>query len=165
MERGYLGSGELAQLAGISVDTLRYYEQIGVLPRPARTEGNYRRYPAHAIERVRLVRHALAIGFSLRELAKILRVREKGGAPCRQVRALLNEKLARVEREIADLQVLREQLRTLVEDWDQRLEQTPPDQPARLLETLSQRGKPNENSDHRAVSRAGIRDAFAARRR
>jgi MerR family transcriptional regulator, copper efflux regulator len=165
MERGYLRSGELAQLAGISVDTLRHYEQIGVLPRPARTEGNYRRYPAHAIERVRLVRHALAIGFSLPELAKVLRVREKGGAPCRQVRALLDEKLARVDQEIADLHALREQLRTLVKDWDQRLEQTPSDQPARLLETLSKEGKPNENSNHRAVSRAGMSAAFTARRR
>jgi len=165
MERGYLRSGELARLAGISVDTLRHYEQIGVLPAPARTEGNYRRYPAGAIDRVRLVRQALAIGFSLPELAKILRVREKGGAPCRQVRALLTEKLARVDREIADLHVLRDQLRSLVKDWDRRLAETPRDQPARLLETLSKDGKPNENDDHRAVPRTRMSDAFAARRR
>jgi len=83
-----LRSGELAALAGISTDTLRHYERMGVLPTPRRSDGNYRLYPAHALERVRLIRQALTVGFSLAELAKILKARDQDRPPCRQVRAL-----------------------------------------------------------------------------
>lgn len=99
----YLRSGELAKLTGVSTDTLRHYERIGVLPRPGRTAAGYRRYPAHAVDRVRLVRAALALGFSLEELAGVLRVRDRGGAPCRQVHALAAEKLAQLDLKIIEL--------------------------------------------------------------
>jgi DNA-binding transcriptional MerR regulator len=84
-----LRSGELAALAGISTDTLRHYERMGVLPTPQRSDGNYRLYPAHALERVRLIRQTLTVGFSLAELAKILKARDQDRPPCRQVRALM----------------------------------------------------------------------------
>jgi len=151
-----LRSGELARLAGVSVDTLRHYEHIGVLPAPRRTESNYRLYSPEAVDRVRLVRQALSIGFSLTELAKILRVREKGGFPCRQVKALLDNKLIEVDREIANLQALRAHLRMLLKDWRKRLDQTPQDQPARLLETLpqqAQKGNLSEKFDSSRLSR------------
>ena len=80
-QKPYLRSGELAALAGISPDTLRHYERMKLLATPRRSAGNYRLYPREALERVRLIRHALAVGFSLPELAKILKVRDAGGAP------------------------------------------------------------------------------------
>jgi hypothetical protein len=86
--RQYVRSGELAKITGVSTDTLRHYERIGVLARPPRTSGGYRQYPVEAADRVRLVRRAMAIGFSLDELARILHMRDHGGAPCRQVHAL-----------------------------------------------------------------------------
>jgi DNA-binding transcriptional MerR regulator len=64
-------SAELARLAGVSTDALRHYERVGVLPAPQRTAGNYRVYPAIALDRVRLVRRALAFGFSLAELTSL----------------------------------------------------------------------------------------------
>ena len=66
-ETRYLRSGELAKLTGVSTDTLRHYERLGVLPRPARTAAGYRQYAPAAVDRVRTVRGAIAVGFSLNE--------------------------------------------------------------------------------------------------
>src|ERR1039458_5579184 len=74
---GSMQSGELARLSGVSTDTLRHYERVGVLAKPPRTNSGYRRYPASALERVRLVRRAMSVGFSLEELARVQRVRDK----------------------------------------------------------------------------------------
>jgi DNA-binding transcriptional MerR regulator len=93
---GY-SSGELARLAGVSSDTLRHYERKGVLPLARRLNNGYRKYPADSIDRVRLIRRALAVGFTLDELAQFLRARDRGLAPCREVRALATEKLTEVE--------------------------------------------------------------------
>ena len=82
-----LRSGELAEVAGVSTDTLRHYERLGILKKPPRTEGGYRVYPPEALDRVRLIRNALASGFTLPELVRILKVRDTGGTPCRQVAA------------------------------------------------------------------------------
>ena len=85
-EKAFLYSGELARLTGVSTDTLRHYERRGLVPRPSRSNSGYRQYPLEVADRVRLVQRALAVGFSLDELARILRERDKGKAPCREVR-------------------------------------------------------------------------------
>jgi len=85
-----------------------------------------------------MVRQAVALGFSLAELARILRVRDRGGAPCRQVHALAVEKLAQLDRQIAGLVALRGQLETLVARWGTQLDGTPEGQRAGLLESLIQ---------------------------
>ena len=135
-QKPYLRSGELADRAGISPDTLRHYERMKLLAVPRRSSGNYRLYPPEALDRVRLIRHALAVGFSLPELAMILKVRDKAGAPCRQVKRLLEEKVHTMDEQIADLAAMRDHLRTILTDWDERLAHTPEGQPAKLLETL-----------------------------
>src|SRR5215210_4789107 len=89
---GFL-SGELARLAGVSTDTLRHYERKGVLPAARRLNNGYRKYPLDSLDRVRLIRRALAVGFTLDELAQILKARDHGQAPCREVRTLAAEKL------------------------------------------------------------------------
>lgn len=129
-------STELARRAGVSTDALRHYERMGVLPAPQRTAGNYRVYPAGALERVRMVRHALAFGFSLAELADIFHVRDRGGAPCRAARELGKAKLADVEQRLAELTALRAQLKKMLRDWDRRLARVSGTERARLLETL-----------------------------
>lgn len=137
-----LRSGELAKLAGVSPDTLRHYERVGVLGRPLRSAGGYRQYPADALDRVLLIRRSLAVGFTLAELARFLSVRDKGGAPCRQVRALAESKLALVEGQLRDLTATRDYIQALLEDWDRRLAQTPEGTRAGLLETLGLRDQP-----------------------
>ena len=132
----YLRSGELASMTGVSTDTLRYYERMRLLPLPRRTSAGYRQYPPEAAERVRLVRHAMALGFSLQELSKILAVRDRGGIPCRHVQAMAVQKLAELDRQIDDLVALRGHMQKIVEQWEKRLDATPDGQAARLLETL-----------------------------
>ena len=135
-EQQILRAGALARLTGVSTDTLRHYERVGVLAKPPRTDGGYRQYPASAVQRVRVVRRAMAVGFTLQELARILQVRDRGGAPCRKVREMAASKLVDVEKQLADLALLRDQLRVMLRDWDDRLAQTPAGTQARLLETL-----------------------------
>jgi MerR family Zn(II)-responsive transcriptional regulator of zntA len=135
-KRGYLRSAELARLAGVSTDTLRHYERKGLLARTRRSANGYREYAASDLDRVRLVRGALAIGFTLDELARILNVRDRGGAPCHQVRALAGTKLTEVETQLRELTSLRDELRRLLRNWDARLAKNSPLERAGLLESL-----------------------------
>lgn len=129
-------SGELSRLAGISTDTLRHYERLGVLPKPPRTNGGYRDYPTSSLERVRLIQSALKVGFSLPELATVLRMRDRGEVPCDRVRAIAEHKLQEVKQQINDLSGMRDQLEQILKDWDARLARTGKGKPARLLESL-----------------------------
>ena len=149
--KSYLQSGELARLAGVSTDTLRHYERLKLLAPPRRSNGNYRLYAPATLDRVRTIRRALAVGFTLPELARILKVRDSGGAPCRQVKGLLEKKLAHLEERIADLQGMRDHLQLVLADWEQRLSGTPEGRPALLLETLQDppaKGHQHENVSH-----------------
>jgi DNA-binding transcriptional MerR regulator len=134
-----LSPREVARQTGVSPDTLRHYERKGLLAFPSRTQGGYRRYPVHTVQRVQLIQRALVIGFSLDELARVLRERERGGAPCKGVRDLVKQRLAEFEHRLRELSALRSELRQLVAEWDDRLDGTPAGQPARLLETLGAR--------------------------
>lgn len=129
-------SGELSRRAGVSSDTLRHYERLGVLPKPPRTNGGYRDYPANSLDRVRLIQSALKVGFSLPELATILRMRDRGEVPCQRVRAIAEHKLEEVKHQINDLLGIRDQLERILKDWDARLARTGKGKPARLLESL-----------------------------
>jgi DNA-binding transcriptional MerR regulator len=129
-------SGELAEATGVSRDTLRHYERLGLLPRPRRTRSNYRQYAPDAVQRVQLIQRALSVGFSLAELTRVLRVRDAGGAPCRQVRALAADKLREIDRRLGELVAMRQLLKQLIVDWDERLKRTPDGQRAGLLELL-----------------------------
>lgn len=139
-EKCFLYSSELAEVAGVSTDTLRHYERMGLFPRPPRSANGYRQYPAATQDRVRLVQRALAVGFSLEELARILGQRDNGKAPCREVRALAQAKLTDLERRLAELEVLRRELKTILQDWDLRLAQTEPGGRADLLNSLPATG-------------------------
>jgi DNA-binding transcriptional MerR regulator len=138
----YMRAGELARAAGVSVDTLRHYERKGVLPAPRRSTNGYREYTHAALERVLLVRRALAVGFTLDELARLLRARERGTAPCREVRALAASKLALVEARVRELLELRDELRATLAEWDARLAKTAAGERAGLLESLAVAKRP-----------------------
>jgi DNA-binding transcriptional MerR regulator len=132
--------GEIAGQAGVSPDTIRHYERVGVLPHPPRTVAGYRRFSVETIERVRLVRRALAIGFSLAELARILKVRDAGGVPCKAVYTLAKQKLQSLREQIADLARLRRQMEGVLRSWDLKLAHAPRGKRAGLLDSL--RGSP-----------------------
>jgi DNA-binding transcriptional MerR regulator len=131
-----LRASALARLAQVSTDTLRLYERRGLLPKPGRSANGYREYPEDALRRVRVVRQALSLGFTLEELGRVFRVRDQGGAPCRDVRALAGEKLVLVEARIAELARAKERLRAVLARWDSILAATPHGARAALLEAL-----------------------------
>ena len=145
---GALSSGELADLAGVSRDTLRHYERKGVLPRPLRGHNAYRQYPPEALQRVQLVRRALSVGFTLDELAKVLKVRDAGGAPCEEVRRLAAQKLLNVQDQLHELTELRDELQKTLRDWDVRLARRARGKQANLLESLSTDPNPAKRSHH-----------------
>ena len=136
-----LGAKAVARATGVSTDTLRHYERKGLLPRVHRTASGHRRYSSATVERVLLIQRALVVGFSLDDLGRVLSVRDRGGAPCQKVRALVGERLVALERDIADLVTLRDELRTVMADWDEILAATPRGTPAHLLDTLGTRSE------------------------
>jgi len=136
-----LRSGELARLTGVSADTLRHYERLGILPTSQRTNGGYRMFPASAVERVQLAQRALQLGFSLHELSEILRNRDSGGVPCHRVLNLTEEKLHLIGQRIQELQRTQSYMRTLLHDWRKKLKHTPPGTKALLLHSLVDKPK------------------------
>jgi MerR family transcriptional regulator, Zn(II)-responsive regulator of zntA len=129
-------SAEFARLAGVSTDTLRHYERNGLL-KPKRSGNGYREYTLQMLERVRLIRRAIAVGFSIEELRTILKARDRGDAPCRQVHKMAEAKLQAIEAQLCDLETVRDDLRDILSDWNERLGKVGDRQPARLLEALA----------------------------
>jgi len=130
------GPRDVAQATGISTDTLRHYEKHGLLPGVTRSAAGYRQYSAGTVERVLLIQRALVVGFSLADVKRVLAVRDKGGAPCVGVRALVGERLEQLTHRIDELQTLRNELQSLLADWDTRLAESAEGERAHLLETL-----------------------------
>jgi DNA-binding transcriptional MerR regulator len=129
--------GQAAEEAGISRDTLRHYERVGVLPKAARTTGGYRQYPQSTVRRIRFVRNALRFGFSLKQIAQFLRARDSGGAPCREVRHTAAQMASEMDKQIDEMIAARAAIRQMLAEWDQRLAMTPVGRPARLLDALT----------------------------
>jgi DNA-binding transcriptional MerR regulator len=154
-------SGELARLTGVSADTLRHYEKMGLLAPPHRAANGYREYSDATVARVRLIQRALDMGFSLTDLARVLRERDRGGAPCRQVRAIATARLQALDERIAELQRLRAELHEMVDAWDQRLAAIAPGQRAGLLDALA--ATPRRSSADRGLRRTKARQSGTGR--
>jgi DNA-binding transcriptional MerR regulator len=133
--------GELARLAGLSPDTLRHYERLGLLT-ATRTPGRFREYRPEALHRVRVIQAALRIGFGLGELARVFAERAAGRPPCQRVRAMAGEKLDALTRHIEELRRLRAQLARTLASWDARLAVAPAHAPAYLLDSLLEEPRP-----------------------
>ena len=129
--------GELSRRTGVSPDMLRHYEARGLMPNPTRTAGGYRQYPESTVKRVQAIRSALAIGFSIRELATVFKTRDAGGIPCHAVRALAAKKLELIEERLLELASQRKALKSVLSDWDQRLRHAPSGSRAGLLDALA----------------------------
>ena len=99
--------GEIAKRAGVTVDTVRFYERVGVLPAPARTESGYRDYEPETVERIQLTRELQGIGFALRDAVDALAAHDAGGATCESERWRLQAALDRVDARLAELTALR----------------------------------------------------------
>lgn len=106
--------GDLAKATDTKVETIRYYERVGLLPAPARTRGNYRSYSSEQSDRLSFIRRARGLGFSLSQVRGLLRLSDQRRRSCEAVDAIAREHLAEVDRKIADLVALRRELDSII---------------------------------------------------
>jgi DNA-binding transcriptional MerR regulator len=126
--------GDLAAMSGLSRDTIRYYERIGLLGVPPRTDGGYRVYGEPAIKRLSVIRNARRFGFSLSQIRQFMKVRDSGGAPCAEVHRAAERRLDEVNAQMRELAILRRSMRTTLKRWNEKLDATPLGARAGLLE-------------------------------
>jgi len=105
--------GEVARRGGVNLQTIRYYEREGLLPQPPRLPSGYRLFPESAVLRVRFIKHAQELGFSLREIRELLAL--PGNAGAQEVRERTKAKIAAIEEKIRNLHVMKDALTTLAE--------------------------------------------------
>lgn len=149
MPERLLRIGDIAVRAGISRDTLRHYERVGVLPKAARTTGGYREYPESTVARVQFIRNALRFGFSLKHIGHFLRARDGGHPPCREVRESAAVMAAEMDRQIEEMGRARTAIRQMLREWDHRLAATPAGKAAHLLDTLADNSPSTAPNRHR----------------
>jgi DNA-binding transcriptional MerR regulator len=109
--------GELAARFGLNPKTIRYYEEIGLLPRADRSASGYRRYDECDVERLGFIRRAKTLGLSLDEIHDILFVQQEGALPCGQVLDLIDVKISVIDQRMAELQTFRTELASLRTTW------------------------------------------------
>ncbi|WP_337884447.1 heavy metal-responsive transcriptional regulator [Fischerella thermalis] len=112
--------GELAQQTDVAVGTIRYYETLGLLEPVYRSESGYRYYDSDAIKRVKFIKKAQSLQFSLSEIQQVLGVRDRGNPACPLVRDLLNQKIAHLENQIYQMQTLKAELEAYREQWEDK---------------------------------------------
>lgn len=105
--------GRLARKAGVNIETIRYYQWVGLIREPVKPAEGFRVYPDELIDRIRFIKRAQRLGFSLQDIARLL---ELGEGRCDDVREEAEAKLARIEAQIRDLQTMRKTLKKLVTD-------------------------------------------------
>ena len=115
-----LTRGQLAKRAGVGPEALRFYEIRGLIPKPRRDRAGYRRYPEETAQRLRFIAHAKTLGFSLREIHELLKLRDITGETCGDVNDRISARLAEVERKLRTLESLKACLEKLAEACDGR---------------------------------------------
>lgn len=108
--------GELSRRAGVKVPTIRYYEQIGLLPAPARTEGRQRRYGEDEASRLDFIRHARELGFEIDAVRELLELSGKPETSCATADAIARRHMTGIERRIEQLSALRDELRRMTQE-------------------------------------------------
>lgn len=106
--------GELARLTGVKVPTIRYYEKIGLIPEPPRTEGNQRRYDRPALDRLGFIAHARAMGFPMNSVKAMLDLSRHPEAPCEDIDALVGDRLTEIDERLNRLTRLRTELSAML---------------------------------------------------
>jgi DNA-binding transcriptional MerR regulator len=108
--------GELSRRTSVKVPTIRYYEQVGLMPMPPRTEGKQRRYGASEVSRLNFIRHARELGFEVEAIRELLALSEKPDHSCAEADHIARRHMVEVERRIAQLTALRAELQRMVEE-------------------------------------------------
>ena len=109
--------GQLAKLSGVNPDTVRFYERTGLLPKPGRSPNGYRLYDKPALDKIRFIRKAQTLGFSLDEIRRILNLRGRGKMTCRCVMAMAEATLSETDLKLKHLRAFRKGLADNLERW------------------------------------------------
>ena len=109
--------GEVAKQVGMTVQAVRFYERQGLMPRPTRTESGYRVYAEADLRRLQFIRQAKRLGFSLQEIVRIQRLRERGHCPCEEVIETLERHLRDTEDQLQRLQDFRDEIARTLRQW------------------------------------------------
>ena len=104
---------ELAERAGVSPDTVRYYEEEGLLAEPARTRSGYRQFDEAAVERLHFIRGVQTLGLKLGDIKELLAIRDRGACPCGHTQRLLEQRVAQIDEEIRQLRTLKRELHSM----------------------------------------------------
>jgi DNA-binding transcriptional MerR regulator len=112
--------GSIAKKAGVGVQALHYYERIGLLPKPTRSEANYRLYSSDALRRVRFIKKAQTLGFTLAEIKQILDLKSHGRAPCRKVTELGEKHLQEIDARLSQLCAYRRAVIQSLTSWREK---------------------------------------------
>jgi DNA-binding transcriptional MerR regulator len=110
--------GLVAKESGIPIKTIRYYEELGLLKASDRTEGGFRLFNSSVFARLSFIKRAQSLGLSLLEIKEFLDVHDQGDLPCDHIQAKLNDKIAAIEYQIEQLQVLKLELEGLLSGWE-----------------------------------------------
>ncbi|MDO9712217.1 MerR family transcriptional regulator [Paracraurococcus lichenis] len=129
-----IGIGALARATGAKLETIRWYERVGMLPAPDRTSGNFRSYGKVHLDRLSFIRRARGLGFSLDDVRQLLRLADQGQDTCIEREQVARAYLAEIERRVADLEALKRELHGFVEADSQGAPT-----PCRILQALSAR--------------------------
>ena len=108
--------GDLSRRTGVKVPTIRYYEQIGLLPQAPRTEGNRRLYGKAQVDRLNFIRHSRALGFEIDDIRELLTMAAQPQSSCHQVDSIANNHLIEIDRRIASLTALKAELSRMVDE-------------------------------------------------
>jgi DNA-binding transcriptional MerR regulator len=152
--------GQLAQEVGVAVDTVRYYERIGLLERPQRQRTGWRRYPPEALIRLQYIRHGRAVGFTLRQLARLLALANQGPPHfCTAFDTVVNEKIRAIDEAVAQLDAMRAQLVGFSQACQQRrLEGRCPILENLGLQNTSRRGRSHSHDATAITGRSAFDD-------
>jgi MerR family transcriptional regulator, mercuric resistance operon regulatory protein len=133
--------GHVGRLTGLTVDALRYYERLGLLPKAPRTSGGLRAYDEAAVRRVRFIRQAQRLGLSLRDIRELVgSAGQQGRAACGHIRDVLTARLADLDAQLAELRAFRRTLARYRTACERALEQ-PGDPPCPTLDSLDRRSR------------------------
>lgn len=106
--------GQVAKRAGVTVETIRFYEKQALIVAPKRSQAGYRQYPPDTVKRIRFIQHAKEVGFTLKDIGELLALRQEKGSSCTDIKVRTSQKLEEVDKKILDLIRIRDALRNMI---------------------------------------------------
>jgi MerR family transcriptional regulator, copper efflux regulator len=116
-EQVFLKIGELSTESGVSIKTIRYYEEVGLVQSCGRTEGHFRLFHPDTVTRLSFVKRLQSLGLSLQEIGECLAVYDHGDLPCGDVKSKLEGQVGEIDRQVAELMILRRELTDILQRW------------------------------------------------